>query len=459
MGALPDSPRGCIRNPNNTDKVYFFSGDRYWRYDLGKDYGEAGYPLSMDLWHVTGGFAAGVDAALDGQAAFTGKSYFFKNDQYVRYDWRTDTIDRGPNSIAKGWGLPEPFASGVDVAFNGLGAFKNKAYFFKDDIYARVDWTSLGVDQEIKPISAWSLGDGFTSGLTACCDAPKVVGHDKAYFFKGDQYVRYDWTNDRADEGYPLPTSAGWPTGLAVWAEHKRAPLLVCSDARLEAGANRVIAYPGGTSRGQAGWQLGMKFSTLQGLADALERAVIPDFYGDDGAGSATIGAGSITRLAINAHGLPGQLDVSNEVFDGKQLSSFTLLELTPQLVRIARMLEPGAPIILLGCNAGRGDSGDNLIEPLSAIWAGHPVTAFTTIGYSESGKQRRPEACDNPGMRVTDETDVFSSDPFKEQQLEDEHFSPIWENLNALPWGHDNLQRHRKTALNGQLVFFDADD
>ena len=54
------------------------------------------------------------------------------------------------------------------MAFNGLGAFKGKAYFFKDDSYARVDWKSIAPDQETRPITAWKLGDGFTSGLTAC---------------------------------------------------------------------------------------------------------------------------------------------------------------------------------------------------------------------------------------------------------------------------------------------------
>jgi hypothetical protein len=45
-----------------------------------------------------------------------------------------------------------PLASGVDVAFNGLGASKGKAYFFKDDQHGRVDWTSVGPDQEVRPI-------------------------------------------------------------------------------------------------------------------------------------------------------------------------------------------------------------------------------------------------------------------------------------------------------------------
>jgi hypothetical protein len=37
------------------------SGDRYWRYDLGKRYGEIKYPLPLSLRHLTGKFASGID--------------------------------------------------------------------------------------------------------------------------------------------------------------------------------------------------------------------------------------------------------------------------------------------------------------------------------------------------------------------------------------------------------------
>lgn len=33
----------------------------------------------------------------------------------------------------------------------------------------------------------------------------------KAYFSKGDRYVRYDWTQDKVDEGYPKSIAGTWP--------------------------------------------------------------------------------------------------------------------------------------------------------------------------------------------------------------------------------------------------------
>lgn len=459
MGVMPSSARGCIRRPFDGGKVYFFAGRRYWRYDLEKDCGEAHYPLPLGEWPLPGVFATGIDAVLDGFGPFAGKSYFFKGDKYVRYDWATNAIDVGPNPI-QSWGLAgDTFGAGVDLAFNGQKSYTGKAYFFKGDRYLRYDWATDRIDGGPNQISAWNLGPGFEDGITACCNTATLLSA-KSYFFKGDRYVRYDWDEDRADPGYPLPTGAGWPTGLAVWAEHKRAPLLVSADARLEAGANRVIAYPGGTPRGQAGWQLGVKFPNPAKLAETLEQATIPEFYGDDDAGSGTIPLGSITRLALNGHGIPGSLDIGTVALGPDRLSVFTMAEMRPVLERIGRMLEPAAPIVLLGCNCARGSEGDDLLEPLSQIWAGHEVSGFTTIGYADSGKQQRPSTpWNNPGMRVTDEKAVFSGDLAIEAREEDLHFGPLWNDLVKLPWGHEGLGPHRKTALNGQIVYFDADD
>jgi hypothetical protein len=445
-----------------SDKAYFFAGTRYWRYDMAKDYGELRYPLPLARWKLPGAFATGIDATLDGSAPHVGKAYLFKDDAYVRYDWDSDRVDYGPAPISA-WGLTGAFATGVDAALNGQGPHHGKAYFFKDDAYVRYDWDSDTVDSGPAPISAWKLGPGFGSAIGACLMGPEAaisipdlnVGRPKAYFFKGGRYVRYDWLNDSADPGYPLPITAAWPSGLAVWAEHVRATLSVCEDARLEGGANRLIAYPGGTTRGQAGWQLAVRFSTPARLADHLEAAKIPKFYGDRGADDELIGPGRITRLAINAHGGPGVVDVGENVNDlAGQLTVLTIPSVRGALNRIGAMLAPGAPVIFMGCNAGQRSGGDGLLTALSLVWGGHEITAFTTIGYSEGGKQiRHGEGCDNPGMRDTDERFESSS-----QAEEDRKFGPIWNDLTKLPWAHER-SRHAKSALNGMLTQFDADE
>lgn len=91
-----------------------------------------------------------------------GKAYLFKGSQYVRYDPKADKADPGyPAPIAGNWpGFPPAFEEGVD---------------------AEVVWN-----------------------------------HQKVYFFKGDQYLRYDIAADRVDPGYPLPIAGHWP---GLWTD------------------------------------------------------------------------------------------------------------------------------------------------------------------------------------------------------------------------------------------------
>jgi hypothetical protein len=144
-------------------KGYFFYGFRYLRYDYSDDLPDPGYPLYIQTeWHELPagfGFPRGIDAALNGQEGFAGKLYMFKGDQYVRYDWATDTTDPGyPKPIAGMWpGLPPDFTSGIQAAMNGRAGYEGKLYLFK-----------------------------------------------------GANYVRYDWAADRADPGYPLPIEFYW---------------------------------------------------------------------------------------------------------------------------------------------------------------------------------------------------------------------------------------------------------
>lgn len=94
-----------------------------------------------------------IDAAVNWG---NGKAYFFKGNQYVRYDIGSDKADPG---------YPKPINSN--------------------------NWPGLPWDQ-IDAVVNW--------------------GNGKAYFFKGKQYIRYDIKADKADPGYPQPIdSSTWP--------------------------------------------------------------------------------------------------------------------------------------------------------------------------------------------------------------------------------------------------------
>jgi hypothetical protein len=56
------------------------------------------------------------------------------------------------------------------------------------------------------------MPDEFASGI----DEAVVWNDGTAYFFKGEQYVRYDIAADRVESRYPKPIAGNWP---GVWTD------------------------------------------------------------------------------------------------------------------------------------------------------------------------------------------------------------------------------------------------
>ena len=126
------------------------------------------------------------------------------------------TMDAVPGSIFKtaaNWHkLPVGFTGGFDSSLNGAGPFAGKCYFFKGDKYIRYDWTKDSVDEGYpkKIADNWhNLPDTFRGSFD---DAVNGQGpfSGKCYFFKGDSYIRYDWGADKVDPGYPKKIAANW---------------------------------------------------------------------------------------------------------------------------------------------------------------------------------------------------------------------------------------------------------
>ena len=203
---LNDASRNIqVALPIDSGKSYYAIGNSNWveLYDVVKNYTPAG----------TG--ASSIDAGILWN---NGKAYFFKDDKYIRVNVAphpNNTTDPGyPKPIAGNWpGWPPDFTQGIDAAV----AWNNgKAYFFKGNRYIRVNMGPSPNDAMDpgypKPIAGnWP---GWPPDFLQGIDAAVPWNTGKAYFFKGSRYIRVNMgapPNDAMDPGYPQPIAGNWP--------------------------------------------------------------------------------------------------------------------------------------------------------------------------------------------------------------------------------------------------------
>jgi hypothetical protein len=141
------------------------------------------------------------DTALEGRAPYAGKVYFFRGTRYLRYDWTLDRLDQRPAPLSA-WNLPSPFSSGVDAAVNGLGSYLGRAYFFRGGQYVRYDWASNTVGPPTS-LAAWHLPAPFLDGVDAAING-YGAREGKTFFFRDKQYATYDWATDTTTAPRPL---------------------------------------------------------------------------------------------------------------------------------------------------------------------------------------------------------------------------------------------------------------
>jgi hypothetical protein len=185
--------------------AYFFKGDQYSRYDIKADRVEDGWPKKIsDEWE--GLFPKGIDAAISGGGT---RMYFFKDDAYSRYDIAEDRVQPGwPKKIKDQW--KGVFPKKVDAAFDFP---KGKVYFFYGPDYSRFDMKTNRVEQSWpkKVVDEW---EGlFPTGINAAAH----FGKGKVYFFKGEQYSRYDMKLDKVEAGWPKRIDEKRKNGTRLW--------------------------------------------------------------------------------------------------------------------------------------------------------------------------------------------------------------------------------------------------
>ncbi len=187
-------------------KIYFFKGNQYYRFDIATENTDQAASPILGNWR--GIWADGFDAAVVWPGRPQGKAYFFKGDQNTRFDIASENADEGPLPIAKNW--PGVWPEGIDAAVvwpNG------KVYFFKGCDYVGFDSASGRIDGGVRRIATnWPgiWNDGFDAALVW----PGTFPAKYAYFFKGSEYIRFDIAANKADTG-PQPIAAYWK-GLSL---------------------------------------------------------------------------------------------------------------------------------------------------------------------------------------------------------------------------------------------------
>lgn len=230
---------------------------------------------------------------------------------------------------------------------------------------------------------------------------------------------------------------------ICVWATQSDVPGKVCKDARL---TNKDAWFTSLFKRkvtskdqlyGQAGWDIGINFQTMDDLAGQLESLSLPN-------GEAI--KGKIQRLAINAHGTVGHIFING--VHAEDLSSETIPAFKTKLIRIGLLLPDSsadnAVVLFVGCLVAAGQPGKKLLIELSKIWPNRKVVGFISLGYVAGGEMLRSgEGCTEPGMRDTAEDAPTGADRVAGR---------YWPDLKTWPWATENSPR-ATVALNAQII------
>jgi hypothetical protein len=239
-----------------------------------------------------------------------------------------------------------------------------------------------------------------------------------------------------------------------IWAASTAAPGNTCADARL-LGDGRMLSYPAGNFSGQAGWDIGVGFTTFTDLANNLKKI--------------TDAKGKCSRLAINLHGNTGIIDADGKGSDGEMKdmpapeadgypptrNMYNMKKLrekySKELKIVNDCLTVDAPVIFMGCLVARDAPGERFLKEMSAeFFKGHKVVGFKTIGVTGRGQFRAGEFCTNPGMRDTPWT-TESSRWSEKQKVERESLLADPASFVSIPWAKEDSP-NAKFALDGEM-------
>lgn len=195
--------------------VHLFKGLGYWRYSLAEKGVLPGYPEPIRVaWPGLASFAGGA-SDLDGILMKGDTAYFFKDGQYLAYDLRTQAPMGGyPKQIEGLWPGLERMEGGareLDAVFRSTSG--ERAFFVKGDRYIRYD---VEADRADAHYPAYLSGGSWPGTGFWPADWNGVIEGEaaQAFVFKPGEYLVYDRAADRALQSKPGSFHHGALAGL-----------------------------------------------------------------------------------------------------------------------------------------------------------------------------------------------------------------------------------------------------
>ncbi|MEO8707276.1 MAG: alkaline phosphatase D family protein [Kofleriaceae bacterium] len=193
-----------------TRHAWCFAGDRFVQFDARRRFLGTG-ALGIDGWlGLPAAFCTGIDAAC--YFPPDASVHLFRGGEFVV--WRDGPVPLSDGRIARrlgrdGWhALPETWCDGIGAMYYDRA--RGRPFAFRGD-----QFVEYGVGTPPRPLveAGWNLGD-FESGFDAVLDHPPS---QRVYFFRGDEYVRWDPANRAIEPNYPArigrPYGRGLPRG------------------------------------------------------------------------------------------------------------------------------------------------------------------------------------------------------------------------------------------------------
>ncbi len=170
----------------HTGKVYFFTKDKYYRYDLNNKRLENKSKQLQALINWKG-LPMNFDASLYNPK--NGKYYFFKDDTYYKYDFKKGVLGSPRKLGIEGWrGVPTNIDAAVvdPTDSNSIHFFKNDKTFIYRHSDGKVTFTN-------------SIGKRWP-GVPNNINAVLLHANGRIYFFKGNKYYKFNFQTHKVEK-------------------------------------------------------------------------------------------------------------------------------------------------------------------------------------------------------------------------------------------------------------------